>query len=239
MNLEYWIGVKDGLLQQSTSKGRLTATGGLTGTVSVSCTATFSDYRKQVDIQPPKIPSPQPVSELLDPVSVDSATFTVQRPAGEGWSAQVSVEGDVVQFENWTDPKAEIMVFANSLLGGLGDLPVPSSHIAQDFLNHEYNIMIERGVNLGQYELEYARKGTTTVGEKAFYYMEFRQVFEEEVAGLPANVDGVLYLYFPPDFEQQKRLYGILLKEHYVRGEPRVELTAAQKKAVLKSFELK
>ncbi|MFC2046245.1 hypothetical protein ACFLTC_01830 [Chloroflexota bacterium] len=85
----------------------------------------------------------------------------------------MNVESDVVQIVNRAGPIADIMVFANPLLLGFGDLPLPSSVIAEDFLNHEHDIMISQGVNLGQYELEFVRKGTTTVGEKAFCYMEF------------------------------------------------------------------
>jgi hypothetical protein len=239
MHLEYWIGVKDGLLRQYTSEGQLTTAGGPLGTLNVSCIAAFSDYGKPVEIQRPRLQTPEPMSELLDPACFDSATYSVHKPTGEDWSAQAHVESDVVQFENQVGPKVEGMVFVNTLLGGLGDLPLPSSQIAEDFLDSEHDIMITRGVNAGLYELEYARKGTTTVGEKHFYFMEFLQVFDEEVAALPFSVDGVLYLYFPPDFAQQKRFYGILFKEFYVQGEPRVELTAEQKQAVLGSLRLK
>ncbi|MFC2046244.1 LppX_LprAFG lipoprotein [Chloroflexota bacterium] len=85
--LEYWIGAKDGLLQQSTGEGRLTITGGLTGTMSVSFTATFSDYGKPVDIQPPEIPAPEPTDEPVDPASIDSSTFSAETPGGRLESA--------------------------------------------------------------------------------------------------------------------------------------------------------
>jgi hypothetical protein len=57
LQVEYWIGVEDGLPQQVTLEGEVTAVGEVLGTLVLEVLATFSDHGKPVTIEPPDLPS--------------------------------------------------------------------------------------------------------------------------------------------------------------------------------------
>ena len=95
------------------------------------------------------------------------------------------------------------------------------------------------GVMPGQYQLEGVELGTTQVGDREFYFMRFRQVMNEEMLGEPVNVDGHLYLYFPPRFPEPPYFYIILFKDFYLRPDETPGLDEGQIADVLASFEPK
>lgn len=169
--------------------------------------------------------------------SIELATYYVQAPPGDGWKTKRYKKRDIIKFSNKSGPKAEIMVYR--MIPPLNLLDQSAQEIADDYRRYEEDIMVKRGVNLGQYELEYVRKENVVIGEKKFYYMEFRQLMNKNLLGFRSIVDGVLYLYFPPSFDQKPIFYGFIFKDFYVHGMDRIKLTDLQIKAVLKSFRLK
>ena len=91
---------------------------------------------------------------------------------------------------------------------------------------HEYvffgfNIPFAR--SQGQYELEDVVKGVITVDRRDFYYMTYTQIFNEETAGYPLNIDARFYLSFADDFNQSGRLFQILVTESYLRDQPQID----------------
>jgi hypothetical protein len=57
LQIEYWIGVEDGLPRQVALEGNVTAVGDELGTLALEVLATFSDHGKPVTIEPPDMPS--------------------------------------------------------------------------------------------------------------------------------------------------------------------------------------
>ncbi len=65
--------------------------------------------------------------------------------------------------------------------------------VADDYRNHEKQIMIEQGVNKGQYQLSDVVMGEEAVGDKTFFTMKY------STSASAQKQSASLYLYFPRD----------------------------------------
>lgn len=71
--------------------------------------------------------------------------------------------------------------------------PMSSKEVAEDYRNHEEQIMTEEGVNRGLYRLNDVEMGVDEVGEKKYYTMSYT------TSARTKNQKAALYLYFPRD----------------------------------------
>lgn len=84
-----------------------------------------------------------------------------------------------------------------------------AKQVADDYRNLEKQIMVEQGVNKGQYKLSDVVMGEETVGSKSFYTMKYT------TSSRTFNQKTSLYLYFP---REEKNPYFIVI--HYSETMP-------------------
>lgn len=234
----YWISQEDFLPIKSTTIGELTSTSTLSVTFGFNMTTNWSNFDAELTIEAPE-GSNVIVEELPkggDLIEMDS--YYVQMPVGDDWNSTDVPTSDTIHFSNEVGPLAQIAIGRNIINRDLGLFT--AEEVADDYLRHEENIMLTEGVDAGLYEFEYLNKGTTTVGDKEFYYMTYKWIMNEEyTGGVPMFSDATIYLYFPDEFSDSLVFYYLLFSEFYIDGEPRIELTSEQIEEMLTSFQLK
>ncbi len=172
-------------------------------------------------------PSPQVSSGRL----VDVGKFSVKAPDGEGWNIQIDKQNAAVIFvkakqsaisklAGVIDASTLVRVFRNEVVQPKP--PMSEEETADEFRNFEEKIMIEEGVNKGQYKLEDVKKGTTIVNGRKLYFLSYKTTAGTLFGGVSPKgplraAEAVLYLYFPEHFKETNSFYCFLISETYTR----------------------
>ena len=166
-------------------------------------------------------------------------SFSVMVPEGSGWQVSIDKKEHSITFQNQAGPRCEITMFRTPVEHRDPSVTLTADMVADNYRDYEMGLMEIWGVMPGEYQLENVERGTTQVENRKFYFMRFRQVMNEEMVGEPVNVDGHLYLYFPPRFPEPAYFYIILFKDFYLRPDETPGLDEGQIAEVLASFEPK
>lgn len=169
--------------------------------------------------------------------TIELSGFSVDVPHGKGWKVTADKRSQKITISNQTGPKCEIEVFQNTVANRDPKVPLTVEGVADDFREHEKRLMWLYGELPGNYKLENVSMDEIQVGGKSFYYMTFRLVMNEEKAGAPAVVDGVMYLHFPEEFPDPAAFYVLLFKDFYLRDDGPM-LADEQVIGVLQSFKI-
>lgn len=165
--------------------------------------------------------------------------FSVETPSGKHWTVSVDRALQKITFGKSVQPgqSTEILVFRNTVAPTESGEELIAEIIADDFREYERSTMVRLGEIPGNYTLENVQNGESEVCGKKFYYMTFRQVFNEKKLGFPANIDGVMYLYFDAHFAKSGYFYVFVFKDFYRRDSDSTRLSSEQIDALLCSFE--
>jgi len=130
--------------------------------------------------------------------------------------------------------------------------------MADDFRSQGEKIIVEQGIKSGLhgllwyrflghppaemegYDLKYVRKDTTSVNGKKLYTMSYKTSAGTLVGGVSPKgslrvCEGILYLYFPPNFEGKHHFYGFHISQTYLNPTlGKIDLTEIHN--VIKSF---
>jgi hypothetical protein len=104
--------------------------------------------------------------------------------------------------------------------------------VARNQVHDEETRMREKGTNGEKYELKYSKADVTTLGKKTLYRLRFTKRFQDS----GNREEGVLYLYFPPDFRKKEIYYSFLMTLR--TGHPLHSLYYGPFHDVVKSFRI-
>lgn len=142
---------------------------------------------------------------------IEMKTYTVAVPPGDEWVLQTDEGRTSVEFLR------EEMKGHSTLIKVLLNIPtrwrnfLSEEELADDVRSREEKDMIERGVKTGEYKLEEVKKGNADIGGKQLYTMSYRTVKENKAA------ENVLYVYFPPEFREDRIFYEFLISQAYIQ----------------------
>jgi hypothetical protein len=142
-------------------------------------------------------------------------TYSIKTPAGDWGLLKI-------------DEATEEIVFGSSRLGGYGqevqsnvmsawkvDVTESGTGNTEDELAEMY--LSEERSNMAadkSYELKNVKKSVETVAGKKVFALRWRADF----GALADNADGVLLVYFPPDWKSRRTFYRFMLIEKYRTG---------------------
>ncbi len=144
---------------------------------------------------------------------VDSGTFRITIPAGNGW--QVSSGGDRVLLTR-EDSSGGHRVGTTAILvlrtrPRDADCGLPADQTASNYCDQEEFELWVNGQMTGLFGVSGLERETVTVGDKQLYAMSYRLEFSEHQGG--ARTDNRMYVYFPPSFGLDDHFFVFMLTE--------------------------
>jgi hypothetical protein len=193
---------------------------------------------------------PAPMHTSIAEPSIDMGNYRVSPPPGDGWQVDIERENgtSTVTFMKlklwWTG-----RVLGSTLIRVFKDTVKPDSwhlseeQVANNVRSTEEKIMIKEGVEKGIIELKDVEKETEIISGKKFYTMTYKTSMGSFLGGVLRqgtwrSSENKLYLYFPPNFNDEHIFYGFLIGEEYEKGALVEKVNLAQIYPVINSFEL-
>jgi hypothetical protein len=182
----------------------------------------------------------QAIGRRLTEKTIEFPSYSLGVPSGDDWGVELDQQAEVVEFgRSRPDPLrisglicvSSIRVFKIPFSEGA---PTGEQAIADDYRANEERIMVTQGVKRGLYDLKDVKKGTETVGARKVYSMRYGT--KRYVDADPVFTESVLYLHFPPDFENRKAFYGFLATETFRKGRGLLSSDLSQLEALVASF---
>lgn len=171
--------------------------------------------------------TPKPIGRPLAQDRIQFPSFSVGG-MGAGWGVERNEQEEFVEFSQskpvsfWEKGIAggerifTLRVFRVPFRpGSLEKKPIPSEQaLADEYITTEEENLRVNVLKLLDWEVDVVKKGVKTVGAKAIHFMNYET---SGVAPYPVmkkvRGEGMLYVYFPPDFETRGAIYGFLASQ--------------------------
>lgn len=158
------------------------------------------------------------------PIIMES--YTMQAPSGDNWTVNIDRNKESVQFErveNATHNNQSVSVSTFiQVLKKKTEARMKTreeKEVAADFIDGEKEKIIQDLVAQGAFVMKRMEKGTVTKGGKKLYRLNYEATKED------LTVEAVFYLYFPPDYLEDKRFYVFFMSDAYTKPDHKADLT--------------
>jgi hypothetical protein len=162
-------------------------------------------------------------------------SYTIRAPSGANWKVDIDRRKESVQFQRVENDMqnqksvrvaTSIQVFKKKTEARMKTLD--EKEVAAQFIKNEEERIIKDLVTRDALVLKHTEKGTTTKGGKKLHFLNYRATKEN------LTVEAVFYLYFPPDYLQDRRFYVFFMSEAYTKELHKADLTTLD--ALIASF---
>ncbi len=153
-------------------------------------------------------------------------SYTLRAPSGKDWEVNIDRKKDSVQLERVENDVQNqlsasvstfIQVFKKKTDSRMKNLE--EKDIAAEFIKGEEEKVVQDLVKRDSFVMKHMERGTATKGGKRLHLLKYTAIKEN------LTVEAVFYLYFPPDYLQDKRFYVFFMSEAYTKAGHKADLT--------------
>ena len=177
------------------------------------------------------------LEQNASPGLVETSSFRIEPPPGEGWECRFDWGADLVEFKNRSRPGVEVLVLRNAISPDFE--PASADEVAAEYRAVEARSRTMLRVVPSGHDFEVAEEGWRDVEGRRFHLTVFHQVFDGEGEADVVLRDGLLCLHFPDGFPASPSFYCFVFTQ--ARLHEFVPPTLGEKHvlSILRSFRLK
>jgi hypothetical protein len=160
--------------------------------------------------------------EKITQSKYEFATYSIDAPSGDWGISKQDQAAEMIQFSRTRSGAMGQEVQWTTM--GSSKVPVTASGavmteeaLVDEYLTEEERNDAEQGRRTKVYGLKNVRKGTTTVGGKKVYFLNYDIDYSTWEVGAKAG-STLLYVYFPPDWKSRRAFYNFVIMETWKTG---------------------